>query len=355
MDIKSIHHIEFFVGDAGLTCHFFMTQFGFSPVAEARSSARHSIALVQRAARLVISSPVDPDDDAAEYIKRHGSGVKDIAIEVADATAAFEEVVASGARPLSAPRRYQSAEGVVVHAAVRGLGEIVHSLIQREGKGANFWPERFSAIEPKEIVRPLGVLAIDHVAICVEQGQLDPAVGFYEAVFGFRHSRDEDVATEHSTMRSSVVESPDRRVRLVLMEPAEGKRRSQIADYLLHHHGAGVQHMALLVNDLITAGECLRVNGVSFLEIPRSYYEELAKHLEETPDDLDAMARLNILMDREGGGLLLQAFTKPLYSRPTFFVELVDRRGALGFGSKNIKALFMAIEAEQSRRATAAP
>jgi 4-hydroxyphenylpyruvate dioxygenase len=352
MDIKGFHHLEFLVADAALTARFFANELGFAVLAEnANQSTPNSLVMNQGDIHLIFSSPPSPQGPESDHLYRHGSGVKDIAFSVPDAVAAFETSMECGARLVTPPHRFSAGGRTLVQATVGTPHPgLVHSLIESAGGNDAFWPGRYRAHPGWKSGPKLGLNAIDHVAICTDWQQLDEVCEFYQRVFGLELSHQEDVATELSGMRSKVVQSSNGAVRLVFLEPAQGLRESQIAEYLRHHGGPGVQHVAFHTRNIVAAGEELRERDIAFIDIPRAYYEQLSQRVGETPYPLQRLRDLNILVDRDRDGLLLQAFTRHIYGRPTFFCEIIERHGATGFGSGNIVALFKALELDQERR-----
>lgn len=350
--IQCVDHVVYRTGDVSFAAPYFASRFGFKTIASGRRGDVAATVLASGSARLVLETPLDPDSVGAEALKRHGSALSVIAFRVADAADAVRAIVARGGRALSAPRRYGGSDASVVVADIASpVPGLIHRLVER--RGADFWPEHFGASDappPPDGDDPAGILALDHAAICVERGQLDAVIDHYITIHGFQRGHQEAVETEFSAMRSTVVESPDAAVKLVFMEPAPGLKPSQIADFIDRNHGPGVQHLAFQVRDIIATGDALRARGVPFLEVPGSYYDVLEDRLGGLPEPLERLRAARVLADRDRGGLLMQAFTKPIGARPTFFMEFVERRGATGFGSGNIRALFRAVEAEQLSR-----
>jgi 4-hydroxyphenylpyruvate dioxygenase len=354
-EIKGIDYVEFYVGNASQAAHFYRLAFGFAPVAlstlETGERERTSFALEQNDIRLILTSALSPESPVAEHVKLHGDSVKDIAFAVTDATRAFEETVRRGARPVMEPTVYEQDEGRIVKATVAACGDTVHSFIERsnKGAGASFFPG-FQPMKNPPLTAPTALKSIDHIAICVEPGTLKRWYDFYIDVFGFYHSHQEDIVTDNTAMNSGVVENAGGSVKFPLMEPAANKRRSQIDEYLDFHHGPGAQHIALLSSDIKQTVRSLRANGIPFLYTPDTYYETLEARVGKLDEDFETLRELNILVDRDQQGILMQVFTKPLHDRPTAFMEIIERRGARGFGGGNIKALFESIEREQARR-----
>lgn len=349
--VEAIDHLGFSVGDASMTARFFCNELGFRAIAElSEQSEMQSLVVAQRDIRLVFSSPLSPTSLLADHLRIHGSGVRDIAFATPDVRAAYRGFVERGARSISEPRAHRCPGGVMWHATVGSFCDsLVHSLIQRDGDARDFWPGHHE--QDWSAASDLALGAVDHLAICTDWEQLDDATAFFTRVFELEVSHEEDVATEYTGMKSRVLQSRNRAVRLVFMEPVQGERESQIAEYLRHHRGPGVQHVAFHTDDILAASHKLRVRQIPFLRIPAAYYHQLEARIGAVPYGLEQLCESNVLVDREGEGLLLQAFTRPIYARPTFFCELIQRRGALGFGSGNIAALFRAVEADRQQHA----
>lgn len=355
LQINGIDYVEFYVGNASQAAHFYRLAFGFTPVAaatlETGDREQTSFALKQNNISLILTSALSPQSPVAEHVKLHGDSVKDIAFTVADATQAFEEVVRRGARAVLQPTVYQANGGKIVKATVATCGDTVHSFIERQGVSTNHFPGCQPVVPTQDSsTSPLALTAIDHVAICVERATLRHWFDFYIEVFGFHHSHQEDIVTENTAMNSGVVQNETGEVKFPIMEPAANKCQSQIEEYLTFHHGPGAQHIALLSSNIEQSVRALRNNGITFLDTPGEYYEALEGRIGKIDDDLDTLRELNILVDRDHWGILKQVFTKPLHDRPTAFMEIIERKGARGFGGGNIKALFEAIEREQARR-----
>jgi 4-hydroxyphenylpyruvate dioxygenase len=352
--LKGYDYIEFYVGNAHQAAHFYRTAFGFTPVAyqglETGARDRVSYVMEQRNIRLVLTSALYHTDPIAEHVLIHGDGVKDIAFTVTDAEHAFAETVRRGAQPIMEPTVFEDKGGQVVKATIAAYGDTVHSFIQRKDYQGNFFPD-FIAIKnpPTPPIKPC-LAAIDHVAISLEPGQLDQWVRFYQEVLGFHASHEEDIETQYSAMNSKVVQNNTGRVKFPMVEPAQGRRKSQIEEYLAYYRGPGVQHIALLSSDIVETVRALRSTGNEFLRTPDAYYEMLEERVGKVEENMEELREQHILVDRDEWGYLLQIFTKPLQSRPTVFMEAIQRKGARGFGSGNIKALFEALEREQARR-----
>lgn len=352
--IQAIDYLEYYAGNALQAAHFFCKSFGFRLVAysglETGNRERVSYVLEQGSIRLVISGAFTPDHPIAEFCKQHGDGVKDIALRVENVEKAFQEAISRGGIAVKEPYEETDEHGTIKKAIIATYGDTVHTLIQRDGYQGIFAPgytSSDSAIPSEET----GLHGIDHVVGNVEK--MEEWVSYYEKVFGFRqliHFRDDDISTEYSALMSKVMENGTGRVKFPINEPAEGKRKSQIEEYLEFYHGAGVQHVALITDDIVKTVDALKKNGVAFLETPDAYYDELTERVGEIDEPIEDLKRLSILVDRDDEGYLLQIFTKPIVDRPTLFFEIIQRKGARGFGEGNFKALFEAIEREQARR-----
>jgi len=306
--------------------------------------------LEQGRIRLVLTGSLSGQDEISEHHRHHGDGVHKIALSVPDATAAYEHAVAHGARGVETPRTVEDEHGSVTLSAVVTYGDTVHLFVERGGYKGAFLPG-FEARDTKPS-EPL-FAAIDHVVGNVELGHMDEWVSYYERVFGMTeliHFSDEAISTEYSALMSKVVTDGSGKLKFPINEPAEGKRKSQIEEYIEFYGGAGVQHIAIATRDIVGAVTELRDRGVEFLSIPESYYDEVPERIGEIEEDLADLRRLGILVDRDEEGYLLQIFTKPLGDRPTVFFEIIERHGSRGFGEGNFKALFEAIEREQDRR-----
>ena len=356
LPLKGIDYVEFYVGNARQAAHFYRLAFGFKPIAYAGLETgirdRTSYVMEQRNIRLVLTGALQPDSPISEHVKLHGDGVKDIAFTVDDATEAFEQTVKRGARPVMEPTVFEGQKGRITKSTIAAYGDTVHSFIERDEYHGAFFP-KFHAIKNPPIVKPIGLAAIDHIVGNVELGHMDEWVEFYNRVLGFHQLQafsDDDISTEYSALMSKVVENGQGRIKFPINEPAEGKRKSQIDEYLQFYGGPGAQHLALLTGDIIETVRALRANGVEFLRTPDTYYDQLAERVGRIDEDINILRELKILVDRDDEGYLLQIFTRPLQDRPTVFFEIIQRKGARGFGAGNFKALFEAIEREQELR-----
>ncbi|HEV7242531.1 MAG TPA: 4-hydroxyphenylpyruvate dioxygenase [Thermoanaerobaculia bacterium] len=352
--LKRIHHVEFWVGNAKQAAFYYRKAFGFSQVAysglETGNRAFASYVLAQGKVRFVLSTPFDPAHAASDHIRRHGDGVRDIALLVEDADYAFAEAVKRGAEPVFEPRDEQDERGVIRRAAVRTYGDTIHSFISYASYDGPFLPGYVGAEVAGE---PVGIAVVDHMVGNVELGAMTKWCEWYSNVMGFSRYitfDDKDINTEYSALMSIVMSDDNRVVKFPINEPAEGKRKSQIQEYLEAYYGPGVQHVALLCGDEIETVTKLRDNGVEFLRVPDSYYDELPSRVDTIDESMEKLKELGILVDRDEEGYLLQIFTKPVQDRPTVFFEIIQRKGARGFGKGNFRALFESIEREQARR-----
>jgi 4-hydroxyphenylpyruvate dioxygenase len=294
-----------------------------------------------------------PSGEIADHILRHGDGVRSIALWVDDAESAWKETTRRGARDVQAPITIEDRKGKARLSSIALYGDTIHTFVERGGYRGVFLPGFVEVPGPDRIARPTGLLHIDHMVGNVGWGEMNSWVEFYERVMGFRmfkHFDDEDISTEYSALMSKVMASGNERIRFPINEPAEGRRKSQIEEYLDFYGGPGVQHIAMATHDIITSVTQLCDQGIEFLSIPTTYYEELTARVGAIDEPIDDLARLGILVDRDDEGYMLQIFTKPVQDRPTLFYEIIQRKGSRSFGKGNFKALFEAIEREQARR-----
>jgi 4-hydroxyphenylpyruvate dioxygenase len=358
MPLHGIDHVELWVGNAAQASYYFCHAFGFNEVAylglETGSRARVSRVVEQGDIRLVLTGALHSDTDVARHHARHGDGVKVIALSVPDVERAYREATARGATGLVEPHEVGDRGGRAVLADVATYGDTVHRFVDRSGYGGPFLPGFVASPVRAGVVQRVGLLGgIDHIVGNVELGSMNEWVSYYENVFGMTemiHFTDEAISTEYSALMSKVVTNGDGRVKFPINEPAEGKRKSQIDEYLEFYEGPGAQHIALTTDDIVAAVAELRGRGIRFLQTPDSYYDEVPGRVGEINERLEDLRGLGILVDRDDEGYLLQIFTAPLGDRPTIFFELIERHGARGFGEGNFKALFEAIEREQAMR-----
>jgi len=356
MPLYGIDHLELYVGNAAQAAHFYAHAFGFRPVAyaglETGARERTSQVLVQGRIRLVLTGTLIAGTEIARHHARHGDGVKVIALSVADVDHAYGEAISRGARGLRAPWATTDSSGTVRQATIAAYGETVHTFVDRSDYDGVFLPG-FAPVAHPARADDDRLLTIDHVVANVELGHMDEWVRYYEDVFGMVemvHFSDEAISTEYSALMSKVVASGDGRIKFPINEPAEGRRRSQIDEYLEFYDGAGAQHIAVATRDIVETVAALRRRGVDFLTIPDAYYDDVLARVPAVAGQLSDLRRQGILVDHDDEGYLLQIFTKPVGDRPTVFFEIIERHGARGFGEGNFKALFAAIEREQDRR-----
>ncbi|WKZ58022.1 MAG: 4-hydroxyphenylpyruvate dioxygenase [Bdellovibrionota bacterium] len=358
--ISNWDHIEIYCDNARQAAHFYMWGFGFRPIAYRGPETGHresaSYVLAQGEIRLVLTSPLSPRHPIASQLLFHGDTVHSIALTVPHCEAYYHEAMLRGASSASAPCLLEDEHGQVKMASIRTYGDVQHPLVERGSYKGAFLPgfvpyERFFKV-PSGLPNA-GLTAIDHVVGNVELGAMQPWVDFYAKTLGFSQMQkfsDQDISTEYSALMSRVMADGSGKVKFPINEPAQGRRKSQIDEYLQFHQGPGVQHIALRTNDIISTVTSLRNQGIHFLRVPATYYDEVPKRVGEIKQDLMKVKELGILVDRDDEGYLLQLFTKPLQDRPTLFFELIQREGSRGFGIGNFKALFEAIEREQALR-----
>ncbi len=355
LQIKAIDHVHFYVGNAKHAMYYWWKAYGFKPVAysglETGNREFASYVLESGQARFVLSAPYTPTSELAAHHMVHGDGVKAIALEVDDVEQAWRETTARGGKSAWAPREQKDDLGLYRTSAICAYGETLHVFVDRADYKGVFAPT-YRPIKDKE-AQPAGLAAIDHVVGNVQLGKMNEWVKFYHQVMGFRqllHFDDKDISTEYSALMSKVMQNGNGRVKFPINEPAEGKKKSQIEEYLDYYLTPGVQHIAMITGDIIQTVTQLKNNGVEFLRVPETYYEILPGRVGEIKEDMHAVHDLGILVDRDDEGYLLQIFTKPIQDRPTMFIEVIQRHGSQSFGKGNFKALFEALEMEQEQR-----
>lgn len=358
LPIRHVDYVEFWVGNAKQAAYYFASAYGFQPIAykglETGSRDRVSYFMKSGDISIVLTGSLTKDTDIAEHVKFHGDGVKDIAMRVDDAEQAYNEAIKRGAKSAMEPTVYEDANGIVKMAAIYTYGETLHTFVERDDYKGVFLPG-FTAYTGYMPVHNAGLVATDHIVGNVEEGKMDEVVKWYEDVLGFKQLLsfdDQDISTEYTALMSKVMQNGTGRIKFPINEPAQGKKKSQIEEYLDFYNGPGAQHMALLTHDILSTVKTLKENGVEFLQAPDSYYEELKGRVGEIDEDIEKIKELSILVDRDDEGYLLQIFTKPTMDRPTFFIEIIQRKGATSFGKGNFRALFEAIEREQEKRGT---
>jgi 4-hydroxyphenylpyruvate dioxygenase len=357
LPLNGTDYVEFYVGNARQSAHFYRSTFGFRLAAyrgpETGTRDLASYLLVQNKIRLVLTTPLRPDHPVADHIRKHGDGVRDIALWVDDAAQAWLETTRRGARSVREPETLRDESGEVQIAAIATYGDTIHSFIERSGYRGVFLPGFQATREEDVVARPAGLNHIDHMVGNVGWGEMNRWVDFYHDAMGFRlfkHFDDKDISTEYSALMSKVMASGNDRVKFPINEPAEGKRKSQIEEYLEFYQGPGVQHIALATDNIIDSVTKLRAQGIEFLRVPAAYYDGLLARIGAIDEPLAALRDLGILVDRDDEGYMLQIFTRPVEDRPTLFFEIIQRKGSRSFGKGNFKALFEAIEREQALR-----
>jgi 4-hydroxyphenylpyruvate dioxygenase len=357
MPLLGWDHVELWVGNAKQSAYFYENAFGFTRTAysgpETGVRERSSYVLEQGDIRLVVSTGLREDHEIARHATRHGDGVRDIALLVPDASEAYRQAVQRGARGVAEPHTVEDDYGKVELSAIATYGDTIHSFVNRSAYDGPYMPG-YQSISSNGSANPgVGLKAIDHCVGNVELGRMEHWVEFYERVMGFTemiHFSDEDISTEYSALMSKVMADGEGKIKFPINEPAEGRRKSQIEEYLEFYGGPGVQHVALASDNIVDTVEALKERGIGFLETPDAYYEDVAERVGLIDESWDDVRRLKILADRDDDGYLLQIFTKTAQDRPTLFFEVIERHGARGFGDGNFKALFEAIEREQALR-----
>ena len=356
--INGTDYVELYVGNARQAAHFYQSAMGFQPLAYAGLSTgrrdRESYVLAQGKIRLLLTSPLVAGTEVGRLHDKHGDTVRTVALWVDDARAAFRTAVDRGAEPVSEPEVLTDEHGSCVLARIATYGDTVHALVERSGYRGPFLPG-FVAWEPDYRPAPVGLRYVDHMVGNVEEGRMDHWVGWYERVMGFRQLigfDDKDISTEYTALMSKVMSNGNGRIKFPINEPAAGRKKSQIEEYLDFHHGPGVQHIAVATDDIVATVTALRERGIEFLRVPANYYDDLLDRVGAIDEDLAPLRDLGILVDRDDEGYLLQIFTKPVQVRPTVFFEIIQRKGARSFGKGNFRALFEAIEREQALRGT---
>ena len=353
--INAIDHIEFWVGNA-LQSTFYWKVWGFKPVAysglETGNRERASWVLEQNKIRFVLSTPYGPHHEMAAHHMLHGDGVKVLAMEVDDVEAAYRESTSRGAHGLQSPVEIKDEGGIVRSATIQGYGQTLFKFVERAGYTGAFMPG-YRRMPDDATVKPVGLAAVDHIVGNVELGKMNYWVNWFHKTMGFRqivHYDDKVIHTEYSALMSKVMGNGNGRIKFPINEPAEGKKKSQIEEYLDYYMGPGVQHIALITGNIIETVRELRDRGLEFLRVPQAYYDALPDRIGKIDERYEDVAELGILADRDDEGYLLQIFSRPIQDRPTMFIEVIQRRGARGFGVGNFKALFESIEIEQAKR-----
>ena len=355
LPILGIDHVELLVGNAFQAAYFYQAALGFDVIAYAGPETgvrdRVSYALRQGEIILVVTAGLAPDSPIVQHTAIHGDGVRDVALDVEDVDRAFAETTRRGAKPVLEPTTFEGQKGKLRRASIAAYGDTIHSFVDRRDYHGTFLPGYHRVAN--RAGRSTGVSALDHVVGNVELGQMDTWVAFYRDVMGFSqivHFTDEAIKTEYSALMSKVMQNGTGRVKFPINEPASGKKKSQIQEFLDYYRTAGVQHLALLTDNIIDTVGQMRQRGLRFLRVPSAYYAAIDARVGPIEEDIEAIKELGILVDRDDEGYLLQIFSKPIQDRPTVFLEVIQRRGARGFGEGNFKALFEAIEIEQAKR-----
>jgi 4-hydroxyphenylpyruvate dioxygenase len=357
LPLQGTDYVEFYVGNAKQAAHYYMSAFGFQALAysgpETGVKEKSSYAIRQNRLTFVLTTPLRTDSSIADHVYKHGDGVKILALGVDDATNAWKETTKRGAKSYLEPQRIKDNNGEVVLSGIHTYGDTVHVFVERKNYNGPFLPGYIKWENPHFKPIDTGLQYVDHCVGNVGWNQMNPWVKFYEDVMGFRNILtfdDKDISTEYSALMSKVMSNGNGFVKFPINEPAEGKKKSQVEEYLEFYNGEGVQHVALATNDIVHTVTELRNRGVEFLKIPSSYYEELPGRVGHIDEDLEPLKELGILVDRDNEGYLLQVFSKPVEDRPTLFFEIIQRKGAKSFGKGNFKALFEALEREQEVR-----
>lgn len=358
LPINGTDYVEFYVGNAKQAAHYYQSAFGFQPVAyaglETGLKDRTSYVLRQNKITFVLTAAITPDSPVAEHHKVHGDGVRVIAFWVDDATRSFEETTQKGAKPYKEPHTISDENGEVVLSGIHTYGDTVHMFVERKNYKGDFMPG-FIKWDPNYKPEDTGLLYVDHIVGNVDLGQMDEVAKFYREVMGFDQLisfDDKDISTDYTALMSKVMANDNLRIKFPINEPAKGKMKSQIEEFLDFYKGPGPQHVAIATDDIIKTISALRDRGVEFLHVPDTYYDDVPDRVGEIDEDLEVLKKHKILVDRDEDGYLLQLFSKPVEDRPTFFFEIIERKGAKSFGKGNFKALFESIEREQRLRGT---
>lgn len=358
LPINGTDYVELYVGNAKQSAHYYKTAFGFQSLAynglETGNRESCSYVLVQDKIRLVLTTPFNADSEISHHIRKHGDGVKVIALWVEDARKAFEETTKRGAVVVMEPTVFSDENGEVVKASIQTYGDTIHTFVERKNYKGIFLPG-FEKWESEYNPMPTGLKYIDHMVGNVELGAMNEWASFYENVMGFANLvtfDDKDISTQYTALMSKVMTNGNGRIKFPINEPAAGLKKSQIEEYLDFYNGAGCQHIAVATDDIVFTISEMRKRGVEFLYVPGTYYDTVGNRVGKIAEDMKKLKELGIMVDRDEEGYLLQIFTKPVEDRPTLFFEIIQRKGAKSFGKGNFQALFESIEAEQARRGT---
>jgi len=356
LPLNGTDYVEFYVGNARQASYFYRLAFGMKLVAYAGPETglrdRASYVVQQGKIRFVLTTPLRPDGEIAHHVHRHGDGVRDVALWVDDARQAWKETTKRGARSVHEPYELRDEYGTVKLAAIATYGDTIHTFVDRSNYRGPFLPGYRHEPEDHQ-ARPVGLKYIDHMVGNVGWNEMNRWVDFYSDVMGFslyQHFDDKDISTEYSALMSKVMSNGNGRVKFPINEPAEGRRKSQIEEYLEFYHGPGVQHIAMATDDILSTVSKLQEHGIGFLKVPHTYYTELESRVGRIDEPIHELEKLGILVDRDDEGYMLQIFTRPVEDRPTLFYEIIQRKGSRSFGKGNFKALFEAIEREQAAR-----
>ena len=357
LPLQGTDYVEFYVGNAKQAAHYYMSAFGFQALAYAGPETglrdRVSYAVRQHKLTFVLTTPLRDKNEIADHIYRHGDGVKFLALRVDDARDAWMQTTQRGGRSYMEPQSLKDDAGEVVLSGIQTYGDTVHLFVERKNYTGAFMPGFRPWTNPLFAPADTGLLYVDHCVGNVGWNQMNPWVKFYEEVMGFKNILtfdDEDISTEYSALMSKVMSNVNGFVKFPINEPAEGKKKSQVEEYLEFYQGEGVQHVAMATGDIVKTVKDLMSRGVEFLKVPSTYYDDLLDRVGKIDEDLEPLKELGILVDRDNEGYLLQLFSKPVQDRPTLFFEIIQRKGAKSFGKGNFKALFEAIEREQEAR-----
>jgi len=359
MPLLGTDYLEFYVSNSKQAAHFYKSAMGFQAYAyaglETGNREMESYVVIQDKIRFIFTSPLRSGTDVGRHIEKHGDGVKVTALWVPDATKAYEEAMKRGARSYMEPVKEEDNNGYVIRSGIYTYGEVVHIFVERDNYKGHFLPGFQKWETPDYNPNPVGLKYVDHMVGNVELGNMDKMVKFYQEVMGFAQILsfdDKDISTEYTALMSKVMSNGNGRIKFPINEPAEGKKKSQVDEYLEFYEGEGVQHVAMATDNIIETVTSLRDRGVEFLNIPTTYYDQLEARVGKIDEDIEPLKELGILVDRDEEGYLLQIFTKTVQARPTMFFEIIQRKGATSFGKGNFKALFEAIEREQELRGT---
>lgn len=358
LPLNGTDYVEFYVGNAKQAAHYYKTAFGFQSLAykglETGCREYSSYVLAQDKIRIVLTTPLNSNSPINDHLRKHGDGVKVVALWVDDATKSYNETISRGAKSFMEPTKEEDSNGYVIRSGIYTYGETVHIFVERKNYNGVFLPG-YQAWKSEYNPSTTGLLYIDHMVGNVGWNEMNTWVNYYQKVMGFVNLLsfdDKDISTEYSALMSKVMSNGNGRIKFPINEPAEGKKRSQIEEYIDFYEGQGVQHLAMATNNIIETVSTLKSRGVEFLTIPTTYYDELQSRVGKIDENIAELAKLGILVDRDDEGYMLQIFTKPVEDRPTLFYEIIQRKGATSFGKGNFKALFESIEIEQAKRGT---